>query len=232
MKLIMIDLDVLIDKNELAADTALLLNRIRKKGNLICFISRLPRFHIQKNFYRYYNGFICNNGRLAFTCCEMFVNHPMTETEVSSLRKCAADENTGCAFSDLRSLYYEGTQEGYDAFVNRFGAGYVKHGIPADSKFFGCVFYGTLENMKLPEGMFLSGDESFGYVLTDRDDRVNAAIRSARKLSLKKEDTVYLTADLYDDSLAEWAYSVFRMEQTEDGRYHLPAEELRNHSLI
>ena len=228
MKLVMIDLDDLAGtKTVISPETAAVLNRLRRKGNLIYFMSCMPGFYLRKNFSHYFNGMTACSGRLAFTCCEMLVNRPLEESFVRQMIRLKEQSDAGIALCDMRYVYYEGPEDGFAAFTAELTDRYVRYGIPEEGTFYGCAFYG-----KMPASVSVRRRGEFAWVLPDEEDHHSAARQTAEKLSLGIQDVVYIHGGSEDDPLAEKAGASLKMIRREDGSFQLPLQEMEKTGLI
>lgn len=218
MKLILIDLDALTEKDgSFSPKTAAVFGRMRKKGNLIFFVTDMPGFYVRRNYSHYCSGAVCSGGRLAFTCCEMLVNDPLPEETAEMIIREAVRLGAGFAFSDMKYLYYEGSEEGFSCLQEKYGAGSLRHGMPEKKNFYSAyLFRADISRLELPSGFLVRQDGRFCSLTAGRDTRLHAAEKAAEKLGLTMKETVYVTAG-YDDLLAEHAGETLNISRQGEG---------------
>ncbi len=115
MNLVFFDIDGTLANGTVIPDSAKkALRKLRENGDLIWICTGRPIHYVKKNFYQYANGYICSNGREAYTCCEKIFDRPLSMAERKTITDKLDAVGAGYTFMVGKQGYYFGPQEGYD----------------------------------------------------------------------------------------------------------------------
>lgn len=84
------------------------LAQMRANGHLVFICTGRPRAYAEKNFGQYADGFVCNNGRLAFMGDRKLHDRALTPDEVASFVADLDSADSGYAFLQEWDAYYGG----------------------------------------------------------------------------------------------------------------------------
>ena len=82
--------------------------RMRSQGNLVFICTGRPRAYAEKNFGQYADGFVCNNGRLAFMGQRILHDCALTSDEVRAFVEALDSVDCGYAFMEEWRVVYGG----------------------------------------------------------------------------------------------------------------------------
>lgn len=173
------------------------IRQLREKGDLVFICTGRNVHYVRANFGEYADGFITNNGRLAYYRDEVIFDAPLEKKMFRKIMKILREENAGFVFHDKNNGYYEGPEELYELMKEVGDPGYLKWHIDEDKEYYNfdiCLFDSehcerirkALENYCIlnPHGPHPSADMSvFG---TDKGDALKAV---AGKLGVDINDT-------------------------------------------
>ena len=84
------------------------LAQMRANGHLVFICTGRPRAYAEKNFGQYADGFVCNNGRLAFMGERTLHDRALTTEEVEGFIKTLDSVGSGYAFLEEWHAWYGG----------------------------------------------------------------------------------------------------------------------------
>lgn len=87
------------------------LARMRAKGDLVFICTGRARAYVEAHFGSYADGFVCNNGRLAFMGDKLLVDEPLTAEQVARYTAALDGVNAGYAFFEERDAYFGGPEK-------------------------------------------------------------------------------------------------------------------------
>ena len=128
MNLVFFDIDgTLAIRKDVPASAERALRELRNNGSVIFICTGRALPYVRKNFYKYANGFICNNGRLAVMgCCEHLYDEPLTKEEVTDIIAKLDSVQAGYAFFGEDAGWYGGAPEGFDVLSSVWDPGFIK----------------------------------------------------------------------------------------------------------
>lgn len=93
---------------ESAADA---LERMRAAGDLVFICTGRARAYAEANFSDYADGFVCNNGRMAFMGEKTLVDAALSAEQVQQLTTALDSVGAGYAFFEVHDAYYGGPEK-------------------------------------------------------------------------------------------------------------------------
>lgn len=86
------------------------LARMRSRGDAVFICTGRARAYVEAHFAAYADGFVCNNGRLAFMGERTLVDEPLTAEQVTRLIAALDTVAAGYAFFERYDAYYGGNE--------------------------------------------------------------------------------------------------------------------------
>lgn len=124
MRIAFFDIDgTLATGTKVPASAADALAQMRAAGDLVFICTGRPRAYVEKNFGAYADGFVCNNGRLAFMGDRKLVDAQLTAKQVSDIVEALDGVGAGYAFFGERQSYYGGPEKYYHVAEDVMGLG-------------------------------------------------------------------------------------------------------------
>lgn len=171
---------------------------LRDKKDLVFICTGRNVNYVRNNFSRYADGFICNNGRLAYYKNEVIFDVPIDDKTVSCIISKLDELKAGYVFHTKSHGYYNGPDDLSDILSITGDAGYLRHGFDdRDNVFynFDICFYDfdhyrlikeKLEDLCIfnPHGLHHSADVT--VIGADKSDALKAV---ADKLKVRIENT-------------------------------------------
>jgi len=103
--------------------------QMRANGHRVFICTGRPRAYAEKHFGTYADGFVCNNGRLAFMGDQKLHNRALTAEQISTFVQALDAEGSGYAFLEEWCGYYGGN-EAYRAIAESvWDPGMLKDGV-------------------------------------------------------------------------------------------------------
>lgn len=87
------------------------LRRMRAKGDLVFICTGRARAYVEANFSDYADGFVCNNGRMAFMGENTLVDAALTSDQVTRIMSALDEVHAGYAFFEEHDAYYGGPEK-------------------------------------------------------------------------------------------------------------------------
>lgn len=84
---------------------------MRAKGDLVFICTGRARAYVEANFSEYADGFVCNNGRMAFMGDQTLVDKQLTPEQISRIMSVLDDVDAGYAFFEVRDAYFGGPEK-------------------------------------------------------------------------------------------------------------------------
>lgn len=111
MRLAFFDIDgTLATGTSVPQSAADALARMRARGDLVFICTGRARAYVEAHFGAYADGFVCNNGRLAFMDQRLLVDEPLTAEQVATFTAALDDVGAGYAFFEERDAYFGGPE--------------------------------------------------------------------------------------------------------------------------
>lgn len=128
MNLVFFDIDgTLAIRRDVPASAEKALRDLRAKGSVIFICTGRALPYVRRNFHRYANGFICNNGRLAVMgCCEHLYDEPLTPEEVQEIIAKLDSVQAGYSFFGEDAGWYGGDPAGFDVLASVWDPGFIR----------------------------------------------------------------------------------------------------------
>lgn len=112
MRIAFFDIDgTLATGTRVPASAADALARMRAAGDLVFICTGRPRAYVEKNFGAYADGFVCNNGRLAFTGERKLVDAQLTAKQVTDIVEALDGVGAGYAFFGEYDSHFGGPEK-------------------------------------------------------------------------------------------------------------------------
>ncbi len=87
------------------------LARMRAAGDLVFICTGRARAYVEANFSQYADGFVCNNGRMAFMGERTLVDAALTTEQVTRITQALDSVGAGYAFFEVHDAYYGGPEK-------------------------------------------------------------------------------------------------------------------------
>ena len=131
MNIVFFDIDgTLAIGKEIPESAQKALHELRMNGTLVFICTGRGYGYAYRNFYKYANGFVCSNGRLArMGCCERLFDAPLPAEQVKDIIAKLDSAGAGYAFFDEEKGYYGGDPEGYEMMAAVFRPGVMEKGV-------------------------------------------------------------------------------------------------------
>ena len=128
MNLVFFDIDgTLAIRKDVPASAEKAIRQLRNNGSVIFICTGRALPYVRRNFYKYANGYICNNGRLAVMgCCERLYDNPLKEEEIKEIIRRLDSVDAGYAFFGEEHGYYGGNMEGFELMASVWDPGFMK----------------------------------------------------------------------------------------------------------
>ena len=109
MRIVFFDIDgTLAMGTDVPASAAAAIERVRANGDLVFICTGRARAYAEKNFGQYADGFVCCNGRLAFSGAEHLYEAPLSCEQVTSIVATLDELEAGYCFFEEWKAYYGG----------------------------------------------------------------------------------------------------------------------------
>ena len=171
---------------------------LRDNGDLVFICTGRNVNYVKNNFHEYADGFICNNGRLAYYNDEVIFDAPLDELTVKTIIDKLNELKAGYVFHTKNHGYYDGPDDLAEILSITGDTGYLKRGFDGRDKVFynfDICFYDfdhyeaikkELEDLCIfnPHGLHNSADVT--VIGTDKGDALKAV---ADKLDIDAGNT-------------------------------------------
>ncbi|MDO4403936.1 MAG: Cof-type HAD-IIB family hydrolase [Atopobiaceae bacterium] len=87
------------------------LARMRAKGDLVFICTGRARAYVEANFSQYADGFVCNNGRMAFMGDRTLVDKQLSAQQIAHITKALDGVGAGYAFFEVHDAYFGGPEK-------------------------------------------------------------------------------------------------------------------------
>lgn len=143
MNIIFTDIDGTLANGPDVPDSAKqAIHDLRMHGDIIFICTGRPLSYVKKHFYKYANGFICNNGRLAVMgCCEKLYDAPVEESLLENVKQAVEKYDIGATFFTEKNAYYIGNDEGYEELMKIWDRDFLTKGTPKKPVYSFDVYY-------------------------------------------------------------------------------------------
>lgn len=112
MRIAFFDIDgTLATGTKVPASAAEALARMRAKGDLVFICTGRARAYVEANFSGYADGFVCNNGRMAFMGEKTLVDAALSGEQVARITAALDSVDAGYAFFEVHDAYYGGPEK-------------------------------------------------------------------------------------------------------------------------
>lgn len=112
MRIAFFDIDgTLATGTKVPASAAEALARMRAKGDLAFICTGRARAYVEANFSDYADGFVCNNGRMAFMGEKTLVDAALSGEQVARITAALDSVDAGYAFFEVHDAYYGGPEK-------------------------------------------------------------------------------------------------------------------------
>lgn len=112
MRIAFFDIDgTLATGTQVPASAAEALRRMRANGDLVFICTGRARAYVEANFGSYADGFVCNNGRMAFMGERTLVDAVLTPAQVAHAIAALDEVGAGYAFFEVHDAYYGGPEK-------------------------------------------------------------------------------------------------------------------------
>ena len=112
MRIAFFDIDgTLATGTKVPASAAEALARMRAKGDLVFICTGRARAYVEANFSDYADGFVCNNGRMAFMGEKTLVDAALSGEQVARITAALDSVDAGYAFFEVHDAYYGGPEK-------------------------------------------------------------------------------------------------------------------------
>lgn len=106
------------------------IHELRMNGSLVFICTGRSLAYVRKNFYKYANGYVVSNGRLAWMgCCERLFDAPLSRELTEDIIRKLDSVDAGYAFFDETNGYYGGNPDGYETMAGVWDPGFMKKGV-------------------------------------------------------------------------------------------------------
>ncbi len=214
MHIVFFDIDQTLAVGKIIPESAKkALRLLRDNGDLVFICTGRNISYVKKNFADYADGFITNNGRLAYYRDEIIFSSPIDKEVVSKLLKRLKDLKAGHVFHSLNRGYYEGPEDLYEPITSVGDPGYISKGIDVSKDYynFDISFYDVEHRDRIEEGLkdlcilnphgpHPSADMT--VIGTDKGDALKAV---AEHLGVTREDTYAFGDGINDISMLKAA---------------------------
>lgn len=112
MRIAFFDIDgTLATGTEVPPSAAEALARMRAKGDMVFICTGRARAYVEAHFGAYADGFVCNNGRLAFMGEQTLVDAALGADQVARIMAALDGVGAGYAFFEERDAYFGGPEK-------------------------------------------------------------------------------------------------------------------------
>ena len=112
MRIAFFDIDgTLATGTKVPASAAAALRRMRDNGDLVFICTGRARAYVEANFGTYADGFVCNNGRMAFMGEKTLVDAALTPEQVERITTALDSVGAGYAFFEVHDAYFGGPEK-------------------------------------------------------------------------------------------------------------------------
>ena len=206
-RLLFFDIDgTLAIGKQVPASAAKALEMVRENGDLVFICTGRNVNYVKANFSAYADGFITNNGRLAYYEDACIYEAPLAKEEVRKIRSIVEDLGAGAVFHTKDHGYYEGPEDLFEPLKIIGDPGYMSPSFKEEEVYysFDLCYHDVREVDKIvkafdgfcivnPHGPHPSADMT--VIGSDKGD----ALKAVRDhFNVKKEDS-YAFGDGYND---------------------------------
>lgn len=112
MRIAFFDIDgTLATGTKVPTSAAEALRRMRSGGDLVFICTGRARAYVEANFSEYADGFVCNNGRMAFMGDRTLVDAALTPDQVAHATAALDSVGAGYAFFEVHDAYFGGPEK-------------------------------------------------------------------------------------------------------------------------
>ena len=112
MRIAFFDIDgTLATGTQVPRSAAEALKRMRAAGDLVFICTGRARAYVEANFGDYADGFVCNNGRMAFMGDRTLVDAALSADQVTRIIAALDGVGAGYAFFEVHDAYYGGPEK-------------------------------------------------------------------------------------------------------------------------
>ena len=109
MRIVFFDIDgTLATRTEVPASAAEAIARLRANGDLVFICTGRARAYAERHFSAYADGFVCCNGRLAFSGDEHLYAAELSSAQVADIVAVLEDQGSGYCFFEEWAAHYGG----------------------------------------------------------------------------------------------------------------------------
>ena len=151
MHIVFFDIDgTLATGKDVPASAQKAVAELREKGDLVFICTGRNVNYVRRNFSHYADGYVTNNGRLAYLGDELIFDVPIEKETVKKLIRILKDIDMGYIFHTKDRGYYEGPEEGFSFIEDVGDPGYVLWGIDEEETYYNFdVFIRNREHLDL-----------------------------------------------------------------------------------
>lgn len=112
MRIAFFDIDgTLARGTNVPESAAAALSRMRAAGDLVFICTGRARAYVEAHFSHYADGFVCNNGRMAFMGERTLVDEALSPEQVAAITSALDAVGAGYAFFEVHDAYYGGPEK-------------------------------------------------------------------------------------------------------------------------
>ena len=198
MKIVFTDIDGTLSLGKEVPSSAMrAIERFRAKGNLVFIATGRNINYVRDNFSLYADGFITNNGRLAYYKENVIFDQPMDKEVVHEISDCLEKLHAGAAFHSKTKGYYVGPEDLKEVMAITSDPGYLKDGLDENEDLynFDICFYDEKQKNEIKEALkdlcILNphGPHPSADMTVKGCDKGDALKAVAKALMVKIEDT-------------------------------------------
>ena len=142
MHLVFFDIDgTLATGKNVPQSAAEAIRILREKGDLVFICTGRNVNYVRRSFSQYADGYVTNNGRLAFIDDECVFDVPLTKEQVSELVLVMDELKAGYVFHTKDHGYYGGPEEGLGPIRDVGDPGYISVGLDPDQTYYNFDIY-------------------------------------------------------------------------------------------
>ncbi|MBQ1482423.1 MAG: Cof-type HAD-IIB family hydrolase [Erysipelotrichaceae bacterium] len=137
MHIVFFDIDQTLADGKKVPDSAKeALKILRANGDLVFLCTGRNIGYVRNNFADYADGFITNNGRLAYYKEEVIFSAPVEKETVKELLYRLRKLHAGAVFHSLNRGHYEGPEELYGPITATGDPGYIDQGVDEEKDYY------------------------------------------------------------------------------------------------